>query len=158
MTILTFGNLSLADISIPSSHHHHNINNQVKTWLQHYIGNWKLTLTACFHELREFSCVDMTLFLVEVPPDHSRQHWECGVVWASLEDWESRTDAGNWDWDSPMLGGRNVKKFSAAYNSSRAVIRPRLSGNFSIWLSSSLRVTQLIRDSKDSGTCCNMFS
>ena len=80
MTILTFGNLSLADISIPPSHHHHNINNQVKTRLQHYIGNWKLTLTACFHEQREFSCVDMTLFLVEVPPDHSRQRSECGVV------------------------------------------------------------------------------
>ena len=81
MTILTFGNLSLADISIPPSHHQHNINNQVlKTWLQYYIGNWKLTLTACFHEQREFSCVDMTLFLVEVLPDHSRQHLECGVV------------------------------------------------------------------------------
>ena len=58
----------------------------------------------------------------------------------------------------PMLGGRNVKKFSAAYSSSRAVIRPRLSGNFSIWLSSSLRVTQLVRDSKDSGTCWKIFS
>ena len=40
MTILTFGNLSLADISIPPSHHQHNINNQVKDLAS--VLHWKL--------------------------------------------------------------------------------------------------------------------
>ena len=68
--ILTFGNLSLADISITTT----------TISLTMLTLHSKLTLTACFHELREFSYVDTTLFLVEVPPDHSRQRSECGVV------------------------------------------------------------------------------
>ena len=142
-----------------------------------------LTPRACCRALRGSSCGDRIQSPEEDPPDHSRPHWACEAAAATLKK-EQEMSLLKYFWTKiihihkkyflPMLGGRNVRKFSAAYSSSRHlqlhalahcknilavtknisyVIRPRLSGNFSSWLSSSLRVTRLARNSRDSGTC-----